>query len=208
MIPMSLSPGKIYQIYFQQWIMNLSDCRNGWMSTNCLLMWKNNKYMLFCTKTPSVILNDTELICEIIEKVEHFKFLGVHIDNRLSWSHHIQCIRKEMSIGIGILYRAKDYLKYDTLLTLNYSLIYPYIVYCIEVWGSTTEWNLVSLLKLQKRVLLIIKCVPTRTESALLFLELEILSVFKAYTVKPVYSDHPMGYFSVFWSSSRWPRPT
>ena len=27
-------------------------------------------------------------------------------------------------------------------------------------------------------------------------------------TVKPVYNDHPMGYFSSFWSSSRWPRAT
>ena len=27
-------------------------------------------------------------------------------------------------------------------------------------------------------------------------------------TVKPVYNDDPMGYFSAFWSSSRWPRAT
>ena len=28
------------------------------------------------------------------------------------------------------------------------------------------------------------------------------------YTVKPVYNDHLMGYFSAFWSTSRWPRAT
>ena len=28
------------------------------------------------------------------------------------------------------------------------------------------------------------------------------------HTVKPVYNDHLMGYFSAFWSSSRWPRAT
>ena len=27
-------------------------------------------------------------------------------------------------------------------------------------------------------------------------------------TVRPVYNDHLMGYFSAFWSSSRWPRAT
>ena len=64
--------------------------------------------MLFCTQTPSVILNDIELNCEIIEKVEHFKFLGVHIDSRFNWSYHIQCIRKKMSEGIGILYRLSE----------------------------------------------------------------------------------------------------
>ena len=156
-----------------------------WMNVNKLsLNVKKTKYMLFCTKNPSVILNDIVLNCEIIKKVEYFKFLGVHIDSKLNWSYHIQCIRKKMSKGIGILYRAKDYLKYDTLLTLYYSFIYPFIVYCIEVWGSTTKGNLVSLLKLQKRVLRIIKSVPTRTDSAPLFLELGILSVFKVYMMK------------------------
>ena len=28
------------------------------------------------------------------------------------------------------------------------------------------------------------------------------------YTLKPVYNDHLMGYFSTFWSTSRWPRAT
>ena len=90
-----------------------------WMNINKLSPnVKKTKYMLFCTKNPSVILNDIALNCEIIEKVEHFKFLGVHIDSKLNWSYHIQCKRKKLSKGIGILYRAKDYLKYDTLLTL------------------------------------------------------------------------------------------
>ena len=57
-------------------------------------------------------------------------------------------------------------------------------MYCIEVWVSTTNGNLVSLLKLQKRVLRIIKSVPTRTDSTPLFLELGILSVFKMYMMK------------------------
>ena len=32
--------------------------------------------------------------------------------------------------------------------------------------------------------------------------------MFRIYTVKPVYNDHLMGYFSAFWSSSRWPKAT
>ena len=50
---------------------------------------KKPKYMLCCTKNSSVILNDIVLNSEIIEKVEHFKFLGVHIDRKLNWSYHI-----------------------------------------------------------------------------------------------------------------------
>ena len=67
-------------------LVRLSECMNV---TNSLLMWKKNKYKLFCTKNPSVKSNDIVLNCEIIEKVKHFKFLGVHIDSKLNWSYHI-----------------------------------------------------------------------------------------------------------------------
>ena len=38
------------------------------------------------------------------------------------------------------------------------------------------------------------------------FQEMDILTIVG--TVKPVYNDHLMGYFSAFWGSSRWPRAT
>ena len=97
---------------------------------------------------------------------------------------HVQHIRKKISKGIGILYKTKDYLKSDTLLTLYYSFVYPYLIYCIEVWGATTKGNLISLLKIQKRVVRMIKSAPIRTEPASLFSELKMLSVFKMYMLK------------------------
>ena len=82
-----------------------------------------------------------------------------------------------MSKVIDILYRTKDYLKYDTRLTLYHNFIYPYIIHCIEVWGSFNKGNLVSLLQLEKRVLSIINSVPT--ESGLFFFEFGILYMMK-----------------------------
>ena len=38
--------------------------------------------------------------------------------------------------------------------------------------------------------------------------DLKSLLIYRASTVKPVYNDHLMRYFSAFWSSSRWPRAT
>ena len=37
-------------------------------------------------------------------------------------------------------------------------------------------------------------------------LSTSLVWIMAGYTVKPVYNDHLMGYFSAFWSSSRWPR--
>ena len=35
-----------------------------------------------------------------------------------------------------------------------------------------------------------------------------VTAMIRQSTVKPVYKDHPIGYFSAFWSSYRWPRAT
>ena len=165
-------------------VMN-NELSSEWMNVNKLsLNVKKTKYMLFCIKNPHIEGGNILLNGEIIDKVNHFKFLGVIIDSHLSWMDHVQHIRKKISKGIGILYKTKDYLKSDTLLTLYYSFVYPYLIYCIEVWGATTKGNLISLLKTQKRVVRMIKSVPIRTESAPLFSELKMLSVFKIYMLK------------------------
>ena len=105
-------------------------------------------------------------------------------DSKLSWVDHIQFINKKISKGLGILCKAKRVLKLPTLLTLYYSFIYPYMLYCIEIWGSASKECLMSILRLQKHAVRIIKSVPIRTESAPMFQSLELLYVFEIYTIK------------------------
>ena len=59
------------------------------------------------------------------------------------------------------------------------------MLYCIEIWGSVSKECLMSILRLQKRAVRMIKSVPIRTESAPMFQSLELLSsVFEIYTFK------------------------
>ena len=53
--------------------------------------------------------------------------------------------------GLGILCKSRKILNINTLLSLYYSFVYPYIVYCIEVWGSVNKLLFSSIFKLQKR---------------------------------------------------------
>ena len=127
----------------------------------------------------NIILNDSK-----VEQVYVFKFLGVNIDTHLVWANHIDYIKKKISKGLGILYKAKRYLQSRTLLTLYYSFIYPYLMYCVDVWGAASRKKMLSLLRLQKRAGRIIKFAPRLTESEPLFKSLEMLSVFKLYMLK------------------------
>ena len=107
--------------------------------------------------------------------------MGVIIDDKLRWTDHVLYIKNKLSKGIGIICKAKRVLSSDTLLTLYNCFIYPYVVYCIVVWGAVSMKYLMSVLRLQKRVVRIILSVPVRTESFKMFNYLKILSVFDVY---------------------------
>jgi len=76
-----------------------------------------------------------------LERVFEIKFLGVVIDNKLSWKLHINYIKTKISKSLAILNKAKDLLNQASLNMLYCSFILPYMTYCVEVWGNTYKTN-------------------------------------------------------------------
>ena len=74
-----------------------------------------------------------------IQVVTQTKFLGAIIDQHLTWEKHICHVKKKAAKGVGILSKAKKVLNLKALRTLYYSFVYPYLDYCIEVWGSACK---------------------------------------------------------------------
>ena len=97
------------------------------------------------------------------------KFLGVYIDDHLTWKHHISYVCKQIAKSIGIIFRSRFFLSSTTKLTLYYTLIYPYIVYCNCAWSSTYVSNLNRIYYLQKRAVRAITNSDYRAHSAPLF---------------------------------------
>ena len=127
-----------------------------------IIYWLNiNKLSLNLKKTHFIILrkrrrnfhidNDLVVDNEKIIMSNNTKFLGVMVDNHLSYESHINHIKGKISRGIDILYKAEKYLNDSALLTMYYAFIYPYYTYCITVWGYTFSSVLEPLIKFQKR---------------------------------------------------------
>ena len=74
---------------------------------------------------------------ERIERVQYTKFLGVVIDEHLDWSQHIKEVCLKLSRTCGILYKIRKQLTTDAMLSIYYTLAYPFLYYCISVWGCT-----------------------------------------------------------------------
>ena len=150
-----------------------------------LLKWiHSNKLSLNIEKTQYIIISKKKLPSDLpiisidgepIMHVKSLKFLGVIIDNRLSWREHIAYVRRKISKSIGILRCARPLLNKNTLITLYYAFIYPYLTYCLDVWGHCTAIDFQSLFKIQKRAVRTINFSKKNAHTAHLFKSLEIL---------------------------------
>ena len=119
-----------------------------------------------------------------ISEKDHVKYLGILIDSTLTWRNHIDNIASKISKSIGLLYKIRYFVDIKIIKTLYYSLVYPYLIYAIEVWGSADETHLNRLLILQKKIVRLICFSDKRQDdysfypSDPLFFKLEILKIY------------------------------
>ena len=155
---------------------------SDWIISNRLSLNidKTNFIVFSKTKTPDnmppVSINGQQ-----IKQVNAVKFLGVIIDDKLSWCDHLNYVKGKISRSIGMLACARHNLNRDTLIKLYYAFIYPYLKYCIDVWGHCGQLHFQSLFRLQKRAVRTITFSKRRTPSAPLFKSLGILNLESIY---------------------------
>ena len=99
---------------------------------------------------------DVNIGDKIIKQVSETKFLGITIDNKLSWDTHINKLSKKLSCATGILNRIKDNIPSELHKNLYHTLFESHLAYGITAWGGVSDKKLQSLFKVQKRCLRII----------------------------------------------------
>jgi hypothetical protein len=102
---------------------------------------------------------------QTLETVSKTKFLGVIIDNSLSWKPHTLYIAQKMAKSIGILSMSRKVLSPPTLLQLYHSFIGPYINYCNLAWGNAPSSTLWPVFKNQKVAIRIIGNLPWKSST-------------------------------------------
>ena len=154
------------------------NCISEWLKMNKLsLNIKKTHFMIFSNKGAVKPQIDLYIDGHKITESSETKFLGVFIDSNLTWKYHITYISGKIAKGIGIITKARRLLDKESLITLYYSFIYPYLCYCNHVWGNTFMSYLDKLYKLQKKIVRIIAGVRPRTHSEPLFKKYEILNI-------------------------------
>jgi len=76
-----------------------------------------------------------------------------------------------------MLGRCRNILSNDILLSLYFSLVYPYLIYCCIVWGGACATALFKLQVLQNRAVRLITRSPFRSSADPLFKQLHLLKI-------------------------------
>src|ERR1043165_3682325 len=153
---------------------------SAWFKANKLSLNLNKtNYILFSShRKPPPSQQDSVLIDgTIIPQVKLVKFLGTYIDQYITWKDHIEHISLKIAKNIGIISRIAHLLPTTILLTLYYSLIYPYLTYCNMIWATNYTARLARLIVLQKRVIRIIMRLPYNSHTDQAFTQLGILKL-------------------------------
>ena len=81
---------------------------------------------------PKLFINN-----QVTKRQSSIKFLGILLDENLSWKEHLKLTENTVANNIGLIYKAKPYLNKDSLLELYFSYIHSDINYANLIWAST-----------------------------------------------------------------------
>jgi len=109
---------------------------------------KNKKSMT----SHKLYLNGAEL-----QRVENSKYLGIFIDENLTWHTHIQYIISKLLKFCSIFYKLRSIIPHQILKTLYFSLVHPHLSYCVEIYANTYNKYLDPLIKLNNKILRILQ---------------------------------------------------
>ena len=92
-----------------------------------------------------------------IKQLTSCKYLGIIIDEQLKWTEHIDYVYKKIIKFTGIFYRMRDKMLDACLKNLYFALVYPHVLFGIELYANTYKSHLERLLVLNNKLLRIMQ---------------------------------------------------
>lgn len=121
---------------------------------------------------PRVHLNNTEL-----PESSTTKYLGIHLDKRLTWKQHIIKKRKQIDIKVkelNWLIGRRSKLSLENKLLIYKTIIIPIWSYGIELWGCSSKSNISIIQRSQSKLLRMITNAPWYVTNETLHTDLKV----------------------------------
>jgi len=152
-----------------------------------LCQWLNaSKISLNASKTELLIFRDPrkKINFDVKIKVEgkkiipskFVKYLGIYIDNHLSWHQQENNMRTRLARAAGMLCKIRHYVSFETLRMVYFGIFSSILTYGAQIWGQHNR-IVKSLQKLQNRAIRFMNFQPFRASAIPLFKSSSILTL-------------------------------
>ena len=152
----------------------------NWFKANKLTLNSDkSSFTIFKTSKKAIpnIPNQIEFLNQHIKRTSHIKFLGIILDENLTFNQHINELCNKLKRLFHIFYNIRDYLNKENIKTIYYALIYSRIKYGISVYGQACETKLKRIQTLQNQLLKVLASKEYRFSTDKLHEEFELLKV-------------------------------
>ena len=95
---------------------------------------------------PDLFINDVKIKSE-----NSMKFLGVIIDENLTWKTQVELVENKILKSVGTLFKAVRSLNSKSLRSIYFAVVHPYINYANIAWASTNKTCLNRILGKQNK---------------------------------------------------------
>lgn len=137
-----------------------------------------SKHVTFTLKRgtcPPVLLNN-----QVVPQTEDVKYLGMHLDRRLTWKNHIKAKRKQLGLKLNKMYGLIGHnspLSMDNKLLLYKAILKPIWTYGVQLWGEASNSNIEILQRFQSKTLRLITGAPWFVTNEIIQRDLQMQSV-------------------------------
>ena len=135
-----------------------------WLDANKLsLNIDKTNYMIFhssSVKVPSD--SDIKIGKKLIKIVKFVEFLGLLLDEHLSWRYHLSGPSIKLARTCGMFFKIRNLLPLDVLICLYNALFLSFLQYGLVVWGQTYASYTDPIFNLQKKAVRVWRAVASK----------------------------------------------
>ena len=152
---------------------------NNWLCVNKLSLNIDKSNFVIFHPSQKKVQYPINLIInyKILEEKKYVKYLGIIMDCNLNWKQHIHELSKKVSRSIGILSKLRHYVPQSILIQIYYSIVFPFLIYGVLIWGNTYKSNIYPLVILQKKAIRIITFSHFQSHTSPLFKKFNLLKL-------------------------------
>ena len=173
-------------LYFSSSLKSINKCINHdlklivhWLRANRISLNVNKtEIILFRRKSNTISTNmNFPRSGQKIIPTTHTKYLGILMDEHLSWDQHLKMLKQKLSRANGLLAKARYYLSPNLLRTLYFSIFESHLRYGCQIWGHHNNHNLNDIANVQRKAIRIINFKSKYTPVEPLFKETKIMTL-------------------------------